>query len=317
MVGGLAERFDSGADSVTHTRSEESRKGNGQYCELELRVRQALIGRLPEPRNRRTPIALDTLPDRVRHPERILRQRVALASRSTHPFDGLLLVLLDTPPARVVHAHGKFCGWESLVGGLSIPPVSLLVVWQHAVAVLERASEAKLRERVTPFGGVADPFDDVGRVRWAVRGVDVGRDNRRIRPRDRSDFAPIETRLRSTDTAVQAQSEGRNDRTRAEYSSHATLTTLGPAWPSRSPTPKRCLGADSCGSGSVPARRRPKSTKSEAFTACPSGSYGVLGRALSCFLCSSCFCFVTCCCLAFSLSFLPPLSPMPAPVQSI
>jgi len=41
--------------------------------------------------------------------------------------------------------------------------------------------------------------------------------------------------------------------------------------------------------------------------------YEVLGRALSCFLCSSCFCFVTCCCLIFSLSFLPPLSPMVAP----
>ena len=43
--------------------------------------------------------------------------------------------------------------------------------------------------------------------------------------------------------------------------------------------------------------------------------YGVLGRALSCFLCSSCFCFFTCCCLPFSLSFLPPLSPMPAPLS--
>jgi len=43
--------------------------------------------------------------------------------------------------------------------------------------------------------------------------------------------------------------------------------------------------------------------------------YGVLGRALSCFFCSSCFCFVSCCCLCFSLSFLPPLSPMPAPFQ--
>jgi len=45
--------------------------------------------------------------------------------------------------------------------------------------------------------------------------------------------------------------------------------------------------------------------------------YGVLGRALSCFFCSSCFCFVTCCCLLFSLSFLPPLSPMPAPFQPL
>ena len=41
--------------------------------------------------------------------------------------------------------------------------------------------------------------------------------------------------------------------------------------------------------------------------------YGVFGRDLSCFFCSSCFCFVSCCCLCFSLSFLPPLSPMPAP----
>src|SRR3982750_75319 len=35
--------------------------------------------------------------------------------------------------------------------------------------------------------------------------------------------------------------------------------------------------------------------------------------ALSCFFCSSCFCFVSCCCLFFSLSFLPPLSPMAPP----
>ena len=45
--------------------------------------------------------------------------------------------------------------------------------------------------------------------------------------------------------------------------------------------------------------------------------YGVLGRFLSCFLCSSCFCFFTCCCLPFSLSFLPPLSPMPAPFSPL
>ena len=42
---------------------------------------------------------------------------------------------------------------------------------------------------------------------------------------------------------------------------------------------------------------------------------GFLAGALSCFFCSSCFCFVSCCCLFFSLSFLPPLSPMPAPFQ--
>src|SRR5688572_22118261 len=41
--------------------------------------------------------------------------------------------------------------------------------------------------------------------------------------------------------------------------------------------------------------------------------YGVFGLALSCFFCSSSFCFLICCCLFFSLSFLPPLSPMPAP----
>jgi hypothetical protein len=46
-------------------------------------------------------------------------------------------------------------------------------------------------------------------------------------------------------------------------------------------------------------------------------SYGVLGRFLSCFLCSSCCCFFTCCCLPFSLSFLPPLSPMPAPFSPL
>src|SRR5215204_956917 len=44
--------------------------------------------------------------------------------------------------------------------------------------------------------------------------------------------------------------------------------------------------------------------------------YGFLAGALSCFFCTSCFCFVNCCCLFFSLSFLPPLSPMPAPFQS-
>ena len=43
----------------------------------------------------------------------------------------------------------------------------------------------------------------------------------------------------------------------------------------------------------------------------------ILGRALSCFLCSSCFCFFTCRCLFFSLSFLPPLSPMLAPFQPL
>ena len=43
--------------------------------------------------------------------------------------------------------------------------------------------------------------------------------------------------------------------------------------------------------------------------------YGVLGRALSCFRCSSCFCFFTCCCLCFTLSFLPPLSPISAPFR--
>lgn len=44
---------------------------------------------------------------------------------------------------------------------------------------------------------------------------------------------------------------------------------------------------------------------------------GFLAGALSCFFCSSCFCFVTCCCLLFSLSFFPPLSPMPAPSSAI
>ena len=43
---------------------------------------------------------------------------------------------------------------------------------------------------------------------------------------------------------------------------------------------------------------------------------GFLAGALSCFFCSSCLCFVNCCCLFFSLSFLPPLSPMPAPFFS-
>src|SRR4029079_14520208 len=42
----------------------------------------------------------------------------------------------------------------------------------------------------------------------------------------------------------------------------------------------------------------------------PSTTYGVLGRFLSCFLCSSCFCFCTCCFWLFCLSFLPPLSPI-------
>src|SRR5207248_617608 len=41
---------------------------------------------------------------------------------------------------------------------------------------------------------------------------------------------------------------------------------------------------------------------------------GFLAGALSCFFCSPCLCFVTCCCFCFSLSFLPPLSPMPAPL---
>src|ERR1700733_11849022 len=45
--------------------------------------------------------------------------------------------------------------------------------------------------------------------------------------------------------------------------------------------------------------------------------YGFLAGALSCFFCSSCFCFVNCCCLFLSLSFLPPLSPMPAPFQRL
>jgi hypothetical protein len=40
---------------------------------------------------------------------------------------------------------------------------------------------------------------------------------------------------------------------------------------------------------------------------------GFLAGALSCFFWSPCLCFVTCCCLFFSLSFLPPLSPMNAP----
>jgi hypothetical protein len=44
---------------------------------------------------------------------------------------------------------------------------------------------------------------------------------------------------------------------------------------------------------------------------------GFLAGALSCFFCSSCLCFVNCCCLFFSLSFLPPLSPMPAPFSAI
>ena len=33
--------------------------------------------------------------------------------------------------------------------------------------------------------------------------------------------------------------------------------------------------------------------------------YRILGRFLSCFRCTSCFCLFTCCCLPFSLSFLP------------
>ena len=53
------------------------------------------------------------------------------------------------------------------------------------------------------------------------------------------------------------------------------------------------------------------------LVALPASRYGVLGRALSCFFCSCCFCFVTSCCLFFSLSFLPPLSPMPAPFQPL
>src|SRR5687768_9543182 len=50
----------------------------------------------------------------------------------------------------------------------------------------------------------------------------------------------------------------------------------------------------------------------------PSGDFYCAFRdpgALSCFVCSSCLCFVTCCCLFFSLSFLPPLSPMTAPLN--
>jgi len=41
-----------------------------------------------------------------------------------------------------------------------------------------------------------------------------------------------------------------------------------------------------------------------------STAYEVRGRFLSCFRCSSCFCFCTCCFWLFSLSFLPPLSPI-------
>src|ERR1700733_15300020 len=43
---------------------------------------------------------------------------------------------------------------------------------------------------------------------------------------------------------------------------------------------------------------------------------GFLAGALSCFFCASCLCFVNCCCLFFSLFFLPPLSPIPPPLPA-
>jgi len=58
-----------------------------------------------------------------------------------------------------------------------------------------------------------------------------------------------------------------------------------------------------------------KRTNPKRLYAAPAA--GFLAGALSCFFCSSCFCFVTCCCLLFSLSFFPPLSPIPAPSSAI
>lgn len=65
------------------------------------------------------------------------------------------------------------------------------------------------------------------------------------------------------------------------------------------------------------ARRDEDVASGPRMDAALASCYGVLGRFLSCFLCSSCFCFFTCCCLPFSLSFLPPLSPMPAPFSPL
>src|ERR1700731_1972303 len=66
----------------------------------------------------------------------------------------------------------------------------------------------------------------------------------------------------------------------------------------------------------------PRIGSSDPFAAPTNPLYAVvvtdfLAGALSCFFCSSCLCFVTCCCLFLSLSFLPPLSPMPAPFQRL
>jgi hypothetical protein len=66
--------------------------------------------------------------------------------------------------------------------------------------------------------------------------------------------------------------------------------------------------------GAVPSiRRLIATTPIDLRVSCSESSrrhYGLRGGRLSCFRCSASLCFFTCCCLLFSLSFLPPLSPI-------
>ena len=83
---------------------------------------------------------------------------------------------------------------------------------------------------------------------------------------------------------------------------------------------QRCKYAARCGYAALwflshqeapSASKTHERTGAQVFTA-----KVVLGGALSCFLWSFCFCFFASCCWFFSLSFLPPLSPMLFPFIS-
>jgi hypothetical protein len=72
-----------------------------------------------------------------------------------------------------------------------------------------------------------------------------------------------------------------------------------------------------CPSGCCPERARIRRLVASERIGDVQVPKGLTGRACCSFLCACCCCFLTCCCLFFSLSFLPPLSPILAPLEII
>src|SRR4029434_603412 len=120
----------------------------------------------------------------------------------------------------------------------------------------------------------------------------------------------ITLRLRShrLDTPARPCPLSRAARQAASRSGRAAHRRRQSGTPQAQP-PRRARGGRTCSNPQRPSCRLPLVSTRRACR------YGVRGRALSCFRCASSFCFFTCCCLLFSLSFLPPLSPMAAPCR--